>query len=241
MLMLKQRLSLIGPAAVAMTVLALPARTASADCEDAPDNVALARVVTTDAKLNFIAGPDKRTPACPSTESACKLKAFLVPGDAVLVNATDGPFVCAMFKSQAGVETRGWLPRATLQIAPPEAAPAQKWAGKWRRDRGAGIVLKSDGDNVKVSGSAIWGDSDPQRVKRGAVHEGELDDSGKPRGQALAIGYDPGRSGLAPPEDADGCAARLQLFGRYLLVKDNGKCGGANVSFTGLYVRVGAK
>ena len=159
------------------------------------------------------------------------------------MNATDGPFVCAIFKSQTGTETRGWLPRAALELAAPEAAPAPKWAGKWRRDRGAEIVLKSDGDEVKVSGTAIWGASDPERVKRGAVHEGELDDSGKPRGQVLAIGYDPDRSGFPPARDAasDGCAAQLQLFDRYLMVKDNGKCGGANVSFTGHYVRTTPK
>jgi hypothetical protein len=239
----KQVLCLAGASAIVLMFFVVLARAAEADCDDAQRKVSLARVVTTDAKLNFIASPGKRTPGCPSTGDACKLKAFLVPGDEVLVNATDGPFVCAIFKSQAGTETRGWLPRAALELAAPEAAPAPKWAGKWRRDRGAEIVLKSAGDEVKVSGTAIWGASDPERVKRGAVHEGELDDSGKPRGQVLAIGYDPDRSGFPPARDAasDGCAARLQLFDRYLMVKDNGKCGGANVSFTGLYVRATPK
>jgi hypothetical protein len=80
------------------------------------------------------------------------------------------------------------------------------------------------------------------RVRRGAVNTGELAGSGKPRGQALAIGYDPDRSGFPPADDAAAdCAAQLQLFGRYLMVRDNNKCGGMNVSFTGLYVRAGAK
>jgi hypothetical protein len=240
---LKQSFCLTGPVAVALTLLAVSTRAAPADCVDEQDKNALARVVATEAKLNFIAGPDQRTPGCPSAENACKLKAFLVAGDEVLVNATDGPFVCAMFKSKAGVETGGWLPRAALQIAPPAAAPAKQWVGKWRRDSEAQIALKSDGDEVKVSGRAIWGSGDPERVKKGAVHEGELDDSGKPRGQALAIGYDPDRSDFPPSGDAasDGCAAQLRLFGRYLIVKDNGKCGGVNVSFTGLYVRMTKK
>lgn len=65
----------------------------------------------------------------------------------------------------------------------------------------------------------------------------------QPRGQVLAIGYDPDRSGFPPARDAasDGCAAQLQLFDRYLMVKDNGKCGGVNVSFTRLYVRATPK
>jgi hypothetical protein len=96
--------------------------------EDTPNQVALARVVTTQTKLHFIAGRDKRRPACPSLGSACKLKAFLVPGDEVLVNVTEqGPYVCATFKTQNGTLTRGLLPRATLQVASPEQAPAQQW------------------------------------------------------------------------------------------------------------------
>ena len=43
----------------------------------------------------------------------------------------------------------------------------------------------------------------------------------------------------APAEDAasEACAAKLELVGRYLVVEDNGRCGGVNVSFNGLYVR----
>ena len=100
-------------------------------------------------------------------------------------------------------------------------------------------MIESRKDQVKVSGTAIWGSSDPQRVKRGAVNTGELSGSGKPRGQVLAIGYDPDRSGFPPPEDAasDICAAKLELYGRYLLVEDNQRGGGVNY-FHGSYVRV---
>jgi hypothetical protein len=72
------------------------------------------------------------------------------------------------------------------------------------------------------------------------ANTGELTGSGKPRGQVLAIGYDPDRSAFPPSEHEapDICAAQLELHGRYLMVEDNGRCGGLNVSFTGLYVRV---
>src|SRR5262245_55726821 len=97
----KQVIATAGSVALSVTLLAGAARAAGDDCEDAPDRLALARVVTTDARLNFVAGPDKKT--CPSADNACKLRAFLVPGDDVLVAATDGPYLCAMYKSQAGV------------------------------------------------------------------------------------------------------------------------------------------
>ena len=238
MLSLKQALSAPFPPAIFLTCLAVVAHAGPVDCE--LNKVAHARVVTKEARLNFIAGPNKRTPACPSAESACRQKAYLVPGDEVLVDATDGAYVCTFFKSQGGTETRGWLPRAAVQIALPEPAPARQWDGKWQRDREAQIVIKSRQDEVEVSGNAMWGSYDPQRVKSGGIHVGELNGKGRPRGQTLAIGYDPDRSGFPPGKDQapDNCAAKLELYGRYLMVEDNGGCGGLNVSFTGIYVRV---
>jgi hypothetical protein len=140
--------------AIFLACLAIPAHADPVGCE--LNKVALARVVTKDARLKFVAGRSERTPACPSTENACRLKAYLVPGDEVLVDAADGPYVCAVFKSQGGTETRGWLPRAALQIAPAEPAPARQWDGKWERDREAQIVIKSRQDEVEVSGHAMW-------------------------------------------------------------------------------------
>jgi hypothetical protein len=216
----------------------LAAHAGPVDCEQ--NKVALARVVSKDSRLHFIAGKSERMPACPSAESACTLKAYVVPGDEVLVDATEAPYLCAFFKSQTGTETRGWLPRGVLQIAPSEAAPARQWAGKWQRDREAQIVIAAHGDEVEVSGNALWGSYDRQRVRRGAVHVGELSGKGRPRGQTLAIGYDPDKSGFPPGKDQppEDCAAKLELYGRYLVVEDNGGCGGLNVSFTGIHVRV---
>jgi hypothetical protein len=221
---------------VMLACLTVATHAGPADCE--LNKVALARVVTQEARLYFIAGASRRN--CPSAERACKLRAYLVPGDEVLVDAAEGPYVCAFFKPQRGTETRAWLPRVALQIASPEAAPARQWAGKWERDREAQIVIKSTGKDVEVSGSAMWGSYDPQRVRRGAVHVGDLEGKGRPRGQILAIGYDPDRSGFPPGKDEppENCAAKLELYGRYLVVEDNRGCGGLNVSFTGIYVRV---
>jgi len=234
MLFLKQSL----PAAVILASLVLAAHADPVGCEQS--KVALARVVSKDARLHFIAGKSERMPACPSAESACMLKAYVVPGDEVLVDATEAPYLCVFFKSQTGRETRGWLPRAALQIAPSEGAPARQWAGKWQHDREAQIVIASHSDEVEVSGDALWGSYDRQRVRRGAVHVGELSGNGRPRGQTLAIGYDPDKSGFPPGKDQppEDCAAKLELYGRYLVVEDNLGCGGLNVSFTGIYVRV---
>jgi hypothetical protein len=209
--------------------------------EDTPNQAAVARITTTQPRLHFIAARSKRLPVCPSLGSTCELKAFLLPGDEVLVNVTEqGPYVCATYKTQNGVMTRGLLPRVALRVASPAEIPAQQWEGKWRRDSEAEIVMESRNEEVEISGTATWGGSDPERRKRGAINTGELNGTGKPRGQVLAVGYDPERSAFPPSENEapDICAAQLELLGRYLLVEDNGKCGGLNVSFTGVYVHV---
>ena len=224
---------------LSLTFLAISTQAARADCVLAQKNFSVARVVSKEAKLHYISGPRKGAPECPSTANPCRLRTYLLPGDEVLTNATDDPYVCARFKSQSFVETMGWLPRTALEIVSSERPSAQKWDGKWRRDSEAEIVLKSHGDEVTVSGNATWGGSDPHRVKIGAINTGELEGTFRPRGQLLAIGYDPDRSGFPPAEEAalDICAAKLELYDRYLIVEDNERCGGLNVSFSGLYVR----
>ena len=226
-----------------LALIGISTDAARADCTLSEKNMALARVVSKEAKLYFISGPRKGAPECPSAASACRLKAYVVAGDEVLTNATDEAYVCVRYKSRAFIETLGYLPRAALETVSSEHPSIDKWNGTWRRDSEAEIVLKSSGDELTVSGSATWGGSDPQRLKRGAVNTGELEGTFRPRNDVLAIGYDPDRSRFPPPEDAapDICAAKLELYDRYLLVEDNGRCGGVNVSFGGLYVRAESK
>jgi hypothetical protein len=226
-------------AAIIVLFLAISLDAARAECVPSENNMALARVITGEAKLYFVSGPRKQPPQCPSAATACRIKAYLVPGDEILINVAGDPYLCARFKSQSLIETIDYLPRAALELVPSEHPSIEKWDGRWRRDPEAEIVLKSGADEVTVSGNATWGGSDPERVKRGAVHVGELEGTGRPRGRVLAIGYDPDRSAFPPDGGAaeDGCAAKLELYGRYLIVGDNGRCGGVNVSFNGVYVR----
>jgi hypothetical protein len=147
----------------------------------AQEEIALAQVTATEARVSFIANPGERMRDCPSAKSSCRLKAFLVPGDDVLVIARDGPYVCATFKSPQGVETSGWLPKAALAILAPKTISAQAWDGKWRDGVEAEIVLKSHGDEVEVSGEASWG----------GVHTGELEGNGKPRDRVNKLRQSP--------------------------------------------------
>src|SRR5262245_11652470 len=110
-----------------VTCVAGAAHVRADDCE--LNGFALARVVAKEARINFVAARSEQTPACPSSENVCRRKAYVVPGDEVLIGTADGPYVCALFKSQRGTETTGWLPRLTLELVPPAPAPARQWAG----------------------------------------------------------------------------------------------------------------
>jgi hypothetical protein len=222
----------------------LPSAHSAFECGffDASKKLTLVRIESKSPKVNFVAGPSKKAPNCPSSDAACRLKAFVTPGDEALIEASDATFVCATYVSARGTGTTGLLPRQAIQTVTPDSSAGAKWDGVWRRAE-AKIVLKSRGDVVKISGSATYGAEDAERVKRGAVNLGELDGEAKPRGNTLALGYDPDRSADLPnPEAAkDSCAARLVLYGRYLVVEDNLGCGGMNVSFSGVYVRGAGK
>jgi len=220
-------------AAIMLACLAGTAHAGPAGCE--LNKVAPARVATKDPRVYFVAGANARASACPSAASACRLRAYVMPGDEVLVDPTDGPYLCAFFKSQGGTETRGWLPRALLELVLPPLCRRGNGTAT-----GSATGKRRSSSSRAASGSAMWGSYDPERVRRGGVHVGELSGTGRPRGQTLAIGYDPDRSAFPPSQDQapDACAAKLDLYGRYLVVEDNRGCGGLNVSFTGTYVRV---
>src|SRR6266478_9910840 len=80
MFSLRQLLPALLPAAIVLSCLTVATQAGPADCE--LNKVALARVVTQEARLHFIAGASKRS--CPSAARACSLRAYLVPGDEVL-------------------------------------------------------------------------------------------------------------------------------------------------------------
>jgi hypothetical protein len=230
-------------AAVAAAVLPVgSARAAIDDCDgvdpgNGPD-VSLMRVRPAHLRLYFINSPGKTLPDCPSGAQACRLKAFLVPGDLVLVQRTEESFVCATYRSQRGAVTEGWLPFAALEAVDVSVPPrVSAWAGRWVRDEEARITLTPRADVIAIDGVATSGATDPARVQQGAVNTGVLEGSVEPQGNMLALGE--GYDGTRPPAAGSDCVARLRLFARYLVAEDNNTCGGNNVSFTGVYVRSG--
>jgi hypothetical protein len=201
--------------------------------------VVLGRVNNQSPRVNFLKTSILKA-GCPNLSAACRDKAYLVPGDEVVVIGTKDDFVCASYASKNGRVTDGWLPRSAISIVqdqPP--VNAKDWIGRWQSGSEQTIVIEQidKTGSLSIKGDATWGASDPERVKRGAVNIGSLE--GETTADGAVLSFAMGENGTLPFDQADelDCKVRMQRLGPYLLAKDNNNCGGMNVSFTSVYRR----
>ena len=216
-----------------------PANCVGPDWDDArPLTVAK---VTASPRVNFVKSPyddDFKADSCPAATAACRKRAYLVAGDLVLVGRTRGEFTCVSYEApkksnesdKRSVSTRGWLPGAALAPVAPAAAPARSdWLGSWNKPH-AGIEIKPGGlgGRLQIDGIAVFPTAHD-------FHNGVIDAQVMPDRDSISFLDD----GWMPFETKcdSGCRVRMRRIGDLLLVEDNGDCGGAGVTFTGLYRR----
>jgi len=202
---------------------------------DAAHPLAVARVTAT-PRVNFVKSPyddDFKADTCPAATATCRKKSYLVTGDLVLAGRTRGEFTCVAYPSPAGkrpIWTNGWLPSSALKPLSPMAHPSRSdWIGNWDQPH-AGIEIKEGGigGRLRIEGiAAMQGARD--------VHTGAIDAEVMPDEDSIAFLED----GWFPFETKcdSGCRVRMHRLGPWLVVEDNGDCGGAGVTFTGLYRR----
>jgi hypothetical protein len=216
-----------------------------ANGEDVP--LRLLRVRDNEPRTHFVADHDASRPNCPGPGEACKRRGFLLPDDVVIAGPEINGYNCVTYiapdvKKVKGkiAETNGFLPSGALSIVPLPPPKPEDWLGTWTRIEEGEITIKAlAGGKLRVDGEATFGARDPERVKRGAVNLGSLEGEAMPKGNTIALGD--GHDGTKNPLSLDmggECLARLRLYGRYLVVEDNLGCGGMNVSFVGVYVRL---
>lgn len=156
---------------------------------------------------------------CPEKGASCQTRAFVVAGDRLLVGKNRGAWSCAWYPGKR-VETAGWVRNGdlTLQVGPPPA----DWGGKWKARNSSGVVNIGGRDGAwTVQGKASSGSG-------AALRLGELGGELKVQGA---------RARLAGTQGAE-CGADLTRVGDFLIVHDNGQCGGAGVRFDGVYTRI---
>jgi hypothetical protein len=155
---------------------------------------------------------------CPDGKN-CRRKNYLVPGNEIIVSRSLGGYACSWFQPSRTSETVGWIKIDDLEWIETDQKPADRdWVGEWRFYDNKLLISKSGKPGIfAVTGDAIWkgpGDN---------VHVGELDHAAERTGNKLELG------------SAEDCAVSMQLVGKYLIVSDNLKCGGTNVTFSGVY------
>lgn len=163
---------------------------------------------------------------CPKNKN-CRLKSYVVPKDEVIVSRKFGNFACVWFQPKKGSETVGWISLQNLEFRN-LLQSFNEIIGNWKfYDNDIKIVKTAKPSVYKVTGNAFWkgfGDN---------IHIGELDGEAKFTERTLKYG--------AEETDEYACKVTMYLVGKYLIVSDNLNCGGANVTFSGVYRRKAAK
>jgi hypothetical protein len=180
-----------------------------------------------DAKRVFFRKDGDKKNACPSAAPQCQEKAFLVPGDLVLLGARRGDFVCVEY-DKGKTDRGGWLPASAIEPAPLETGP-DAWIGHWKRLE-ADITIAKAKAGLQAEGDATFGALDPERVKRGGVNLGSF--SGP-------LTLQDGQGKVVDDDAVSGCYLRMVRAGDFLFVRDNMQCGGFNVTFSGTYRKGG--
>jgi hypothetical protein len=184
-------------------------------------SLALAQVAA-GGHVHFLQDSD---PGCPGNGQKCLQRAYLIRGDVLLTGRSRGDYVCAFFLKHVG-GSAGWLRSRDVTTLPAQPAPSLgAWSGHWR-DGDNEIRLSARKNDLVAEGEAYWpGANPPPDQFPGGPNVGEMGGVAHPHGQSAVFGK------------ADECRVELVLFSSYLVVSDNGDCGGMNVRFNGVYHR----
>lgn len=157
---------------------------------------------------------------CPNGKK-CQKKSYLITNNEVLVSRTFGDFSCVWYQPEKGSETVGWIKSDKLQFVE-MLQSIDEYVGKWFFYDNEIEISKTKTPSVfKITGMAFW------KGLGGNIHTGELDGEAKWNESKLLYGEN--------DTSEYACKASFDLIGSYLIVSDNLNCGGANVTFSGVY------
>ncbi|MEN5014776.1 hypothetical protein ABEH87_00240 [Erwinia sp. Eh17-17] len=166
---------------------------------------------------------------CPEKGESCARKAYLVPGNTVLVAQTKPGWSCVWYFAKKRDFT-SWIPSASLTAIPTRAVREEDWLGQWLPVEGNNaIVISHHGDKLHVSGSADW-HGGTNSYGEEVVHIGEIDDDATVKANRLTFGI--------PDSTKYECGGEMLLINGNLVVRDNSNCGGMNVRFDSVYRKV---
>lgn len=179
----------------------------------------------------FCAKDKTPCPVCPSADAACRSGSFVLPGDLVVAGRSHGGYRCVFYRDQKNVGgSAGYVPEDRVSLSPAASVSLKDWLGDWRVGDDY-IRLRAKGDALSAQGEAFWPSANPSpRDAPGGPHTGGMSGITTPKGnQATFV------------DSLDICRVDATLLPPFLLARDNGVCGGANVSFRGVYLRAAGK
>jgi hypothetical protein len=230
-------------AAAAAIIAACPARGEDALCGSVPElaatpSLTLGHISSAADRVHFVKDAAAQS-GCPSRAPACAERAYLVPGDHVIISARRDAFVCATYINSQGGDRSGWLPADAVAGDSTVPVALADWSGNWSRAEARITVKAGKAGALQIKGEATFGARDPDRVKRGAVNTGEIEGDVTPAGDHLSFAIAVDDGAILPVDKGDelSCKVWMQRIGPWLIVNDNGNCGGHKVTFGGFYTR----
>jgi len=161
---------------------------------------------------------------CPWTRGACSSPSYVVSGDTVIISRIRKGYACAFYPGKGG-GTAGWVPTRQLSLLFVDTHPnIESWTGAWSSLGNPAINIRQEFGRLRVSGEAFW-PGRPESTDWPSIHVGEIAGSISVAGQR------------GDYRDDNDCKIRFTLLNDYLIAGDNRQCGGANVSFSGVYRR----
>jgi hypothetical protein len=165
--------------------------------------------------------------ACTQASSCpARMKAYLVDGDVVFGGPQDKNFRCVYYGTAKGTIVAGFVAADNLApFAEDENLTQDFLVGVWTYDGNPQIAITAAGnDQVSATGEAAWPGLGSQ-----ARHTGSFSAVASPAGKEITF-----REG----DDAYSCKVDLLRRGPYLVAQDNSYCGGMNVRFSGILMKV---
>jgi hypothetical protein len=153
---------------------------------------------------------------CPGSDT-CKAKAYLVPGDKVILDDTGEAWICAYFQGPKR-GTFGWLPRTALAIEnKPPVPKKQDWVGRWRVGENLILIDDTQGPNLHFEG---W-----------ASHMANFSLT------MFEFNKSPNSNKVIDKSGGGRCVVKIYWLAGLLLVNNTMDCAGLGNSFIGVYRR----
>jgi len=174
------------------------------------DNLRVVRVLR---KTNLLIDSGQKK-GCPQARAPCALPdSYADRAEELLINSELPGFFCA-YRPKDG--DGGWIAKTDVAVEasqPSRTPPVSAWVGRWRDDDDW-IHITRKGNVLSLTARASWA----------RQNFGDFEGTAVPAANKLET-------------SDDVCKVWMTLVGSYLVVDDNGQCGGMNVRFTGVYTR----